>query len=253
MADVDEKDLNNQTPPADNDNPPADELAEYKNADGEFDVEKIKKVIEDRRYYRQQISKLKQLPEKLEEYGKDFTFDSKFDEFLSDEEHRKTVGDLLTRIDTLCLEKGIGVERNHDIRRFVLNELADKKVFDLTSAEERKAREEKIIADRDDAVQNSIGDVSDIRQWDKNLYTWLKTFCNSDAEFEMHKKLAETNSLWALSLNKIRQAQQGNRIPVIHSDPKFSQAEWDRAFAKATREEQDRMLEERAKELTKNK
>ena len=45
----------------------------------------------------------------------------------------------------------------------------------------------------------------------------------------------------------------GNRIPVIHSDPKFSQEEWDRAFSKATREEQDKMLEERAKELTKGK
>ena len=89
--------------------------------------------------------------------------------------------------------------------------------------------------------------------WDKNLLTWLKDFCNSDAEYEMHKKLAQTNSLWALSLNKIRQAQMGNRIPVIHSDPKFNQAEWDRAFLKATPEEQDEMLRVRAIELTKGK
>lgn len=251
MADIEEKELDQQTPPTDPQ--PVDELAEYKNADGEFDADKIKKVVEDRKYYRQQISKLKQLPTKIEEYSKDFALDSKFDEFVADEEHKKTVDDLLTRIDQMCLEKGIGVERNHDIRRFMLNELADKKVFDLTSAEARKAAEEKIMSDRNTAIQNTIGEVSDINQWNKNLYTWLKTFCNNDAEFEMHKKLAETNSLWALSLNKIRQAQQGNRIPVIHSDPKFNQAEWDRTFSKATREEQDRMLEERAKELTKNK
>ena len=45
----------------------------------------------------------------------------------------------------------------------------------------------------------------------------------------------------------------GNRIPVVNSDPKYNEAEWSRAFSKATREEQDRMLEERARELMKNK
>lgn len=230
-----------------------DELAEFKNSDGDFDADKIKKLVEDKKYYRSQISKLKQIPAKLEEYDADFVIDSKFDEFLSDEEHRKNVGDVLTRIDTMCLEKGIGIERNHDIKRFVLDELANKKVYDLTPAAEKKAQEEKILADRNDAIQDVIGVGTDIQAWDKNLMAWLKGFCNSEAEYEMHKKLAETNSLWALSLNKIRQAQMGNRIPVINSQASFSQAEWDRAFSKATREEQDKMLEERARELTKNK
>ena len=230
-----------------------DELAEFKNSDGDFDADKIKKLVEDKKYYRSQISKLKQIPAKLEEYDADFVIDSKFDEFLSDEEHRKNVGDVLTRIDTMCLEKGIGVERNHDIKRFVLDELANKKVYDLTPAAEKKAQEEKILADRNDAIQDAIGVGTDIQAWDKNLMAWLKGFCNSEAEYEMHKKLAETNSLWALSLNKIRQAQMGNRIPVINSQASFSQAEWDRAFSKADRETQDKMLLERAKELTKNK
>lgn len=230
-----------------------DELAEFKNSDGDFDADKIKKLVEDKKYYRSQISKLKQIPAKIEEYDADFVIDSKFDEFLSDEEHRKNVGDVLTRIDTMCLEKGIGVERNHDIKRFVLDELANKKVYDLTPVAEKKAQEEKILADRNDAIQDAIGVGTDIQAWDKNLMAWLKGFCNSEAEYEMHKKLAETNSLWALSLNKIRQAQMGNRIPVINSQASFSQAEWDRAFSKATREEQDKMLEERARELTKNK
>lgn len=230
-----------------------DELAEFKNSDGDFDPDKIKKLVEDKKYYRSQISKLKQIPAKLEEYDADFVIDSKFDEFLSDEEHRKNVGDVLTRIDTMCLEKGIGVERNHDIKRFVLDELANKKVYDLTPAAEKKAQEEKILADRNDAIQDVIGVGTDIQAWDKNLMAWLKGFCNSEAEYEMHKKLAETNSLWALSLNKIRQAQMGNRIPVINSQASFSQAEWDRAFSKADRETQDKMLLERAKELTKNK
>lgn len=230
-----------------------DELAEFKNSDGDFDADKIKKLVEDKKYYRSQISKLKQIPAKLEEYDADFVIDSKFDEFLSDEEHRKNVGDVLTRIDTMCLEKGIGVERNHDIKRFVLDELANKKVYDLTPAAEKKAQEEKILADRNDAIQDVIGVGTDIQAWDKNLMAWLKGFCNSEAEYEMHKKLAETNSLWALSLNKIRQAQMGNRIPVINSQASFSQAEWDRAFSKADRETQDKMLLERAKELTKGK
>ena len=135
----------------------------------------------------------------------------------------------------------------------MLNELADKKVFDLTPLAEKQAREERILAERDDAIQNALGEATDMRSWNTNMLNCLKTFCNSESEYEMHKKLFETNSLWALSLNKIRQAQMGNRIPVIHSDPKFSQAEWDRAFAKATPEEQDKMLEERAKDLTRYK
>ena len=253
MADIEEVKETPETNPDVETKKTIDDLADYRNDEGILDDEKVRKVIADRRYYRAQISKLKQIPEKLEEYDKDFVFDSKFDEFLSDENNRKTVGDLVTRIDNMCLEKGIGVERNHDIKRFIMDELADKKVFDITPSDVRKAREDKIIADRDDAIQNSIGEATDMGAWNANMLQWLKGFCNSDAEFEMHKKLFETNSLWALSLNKIRQAQMGNRIPVIHSQANYSEAEWERVFAKATREEQDRMLEERAKELTKNK
>ena len=35
------------TPPADdsNNNPPADELAEFRNSDGDFDADKIKKLV----------------------------------------------------------------------------------------------------------------------------------------------------------------------------------------------------------------
>lgn len=253
MAEVDENNLN---PPADEGtpgNPPADDLAEYRNDDGDFDAEKIRKLAEDKKYFRSQISKLKQVPQKIEEYGKDFVLDSKFDEFVTNEENKKKIDGIFEKIDKLSLEKGIGIERNNDIRRFVLDELVENKVFDLTPAEQKQAHEAQIVSERNKAIQDAIGDVSDMNAWDKNLLTWLKDFCNSDAEFEMHKKLAQTNSLWALSLNKIRQAQMGNRIPVIHSDPKFNQAEWDRAFSKASREEQDKMLEERAKELTKNK
>jgi hypothetical protein len=230
-----------------------DELAEYRDSDGNFDPTKIKKLADDKLYYRQQISKLKQTPQKIEEYSKDFVLDSKFDEYVANEENRQRIADIFAKVDKMSLEKGISVERNADIRRLVLDELVANNVIDITSAEKKAAQAQQIIDDRNKSVQDAIGDVSDINAWNKNLYDWLKTFCNSDAEFEMHKKLAETNSLWALSLNKIRQAQMGNRIPVIHSDPKFNQEEWDRAFLKADKETQDKMLEERAKELTKGK
>ena len=160
---------------------------------------------------------------------------------------------MFEKLDKLSLEKGLSVERNNDIRRFVLDELVENKAIDLTSAAKREEMAQKIVTERNEAVQKEIGDVSDVKAWDKNLYDWLETFCNSKAEFEMHKKLAETNSLWALSLNKIRQAQLGNRIPVVHSDPKFNEVEWQREFSKADRATQDKMLEERAKELTKGK
>lgn len=232
---------------------PVDELAEFKNSDGEFDSDKIKKLAEDKKYLRQQISKLKQLPERVEEYSKNFVLDSKFDEFVSNEENKKKIDAVFEKLDKLSLEKGLSVERNNDIRRFVLDELVESKAIDLTPIAKKEEMAKQIVAERNKSVQEAIGDVSDINAWNANVLSWLETFCNSKAEYEMHKKLFETNSLWALSLNKIRQAQMGNRIPVIHSDPKFNQAEWDRAFSKATREEQDRMLEERAKELTKNK
>lgn len=256
MADEDVKTVETPT----NDNQPekavdetVDALAEFKNSDGEFDAAKIQKLVDDKKFYRQQISKLKQTPERIEEYGKNFVLDSKFDEFVSNEENKKKIDAVFEKLDKLSLEKGMSVERNNDMRRFVLDELVASKAIDLTSAAKKEEMAQKIVSERNAAVQEAIGDVSDIKAWNENVLAWLETFCNSKAEFEMHKKLFETNSLWALSLDKIRKAQMGNRIPVIHSDPKFNQAEWDRAFSKATREEQDRMLEERAKELTKNK
>lgn len=253
MADIEDKLDDVQDGAEPQGNPPADDLAEYRNSDGDFDTEKIRKLAEDKKYFRQQISKLKQVPQKIEEYGKDFVLDSKFDEFVSNEENKAKIDSIFEKIDKLSLEKGIGIERNNDIRRFVLDELVENKVLDLTPAEQKAAMEQQILSDRNKAIQDSIGEASDIQAWDKNLFDWLKKFCNSEAEFAMHKKLAETNSLWALSLNKMRQMQMGNRIPVIHSDPKFNQEEWDRAFHKADKETQNKMLEERAKELTKDK
>lgn len=249
--------IKNPTDPVDPVNPQGnqqpDDLAEYKNAEGQFDADKIRKLAEDKKYFRSQISKLRQVPQKVEEYGKDFALDSKFDEFITNEENKKKIDTVFEKLDKLSLEKGIGVERNHDIRRFVLDQLVESKAIDLTTEAERTAADQKAIAERNAKVQEVIGEVSDINAWNEALFGWLKDFCNSEAEFQMHKKLVERNSVWALSLNKVRHAMMGNRIPVAVSEPKYNEAEWNRAFVKASREEQDKMLEERAKMMIKNR
>lgn len=247
--------IKNPTDPVDpqNGNPPADDLAEYRNEEGQFDADKIRKLAEDKKYFRSQISKLRQVPQKVEEYGKDFALDSKFDEFITNEDNKKKIDTVFEKLDKLSLEKGIGVERNHDIRRFVLDQLVESKAIDLTTEAERTAADQKAIAERNTKVQEVIGDVSDINAWNEALFGWLKDFCNSEAEFQMHKKLVERNSVWALSLNKVRHAMMGNRIPVAVSEPKYNEAEWQRAFLKADKEEQNRMLEERAKIMIKNR
>lgn len=230
-----------------------DTLKEYRNEDGTFSEEKIKKLAEDKKYFRQQISKLKQMPEKLEDYGKDFVLDSKFADFASKEENQDKLKTLFEKIDKMSMEKGIGVERNHDIRRFVLDELIDAKAIDITPDAEKEAAKQKVIEDRNKAVQEAIGDGTDINAWNAALCDWLKGFCNSDAEFQMHKSLLERNSIWALSLNKVRHAMMGNRIPVAISEPKYNEEEWARAFHKADKDEQDKMLRERAEIMMKNR
>lgn len=246
----DDKIIENNPDPKD---PPKDELAEYRNEDGTFSEEKIKKLAEDRKYFRQQISKLKQIPEKEEEYDKDFVLDSKFDAFASKEENQAKIKSLFDKINKLSKEKGIGVERNHDIKRFVMDELVEAKAIDLASDEQKKAADQKVIDERNEAVRKEIGDVTDINAWNDALCDWLKGFCNSEAEYNMHKALLERNSLWALSLNKVRHAMQGSRIPVAVSDSTYNETEWRRAFSKADRETQDKMLEERAKIILKNR
>lgn len=253
MAEEEVKDVQEQNQEQEQPEQKVDALAEFKDSDGNFDAAKIQKLADDKKYLRQQISKLKQLPESVEEYGKNFVLDSKFDEFVSNEENKKKIDTVFEKLDKLSLEKGLSVERNNDIRRFVLDELVASKAIDITPNAKKEEMAQKIVAERNTAIQETIGEISDIQAWDKNLYDWLKTFCNSETEFQAHKKLAETNSLWALSLDKIRKAQMGLKIPVIHSDPKFNEAEWNRNFMKADRETQDKMLEERAKELTKGK
>lgn len=230
-----------------------DELAEYKNEDGTFNEEKIKKLADDKKYFRQQISKLKQMPSSIEEYGKDFVLDSKFDEFASKEENQAKIKSLFEKIDKLSMEKGIGIERNHDIRRFVMDELVDAKAIDLTTQAEKDAENQKIVEERNKAVQEVIGDVTDINAWNDALCDWLKGFCNSDAEFQMHKSLLERNSIWALSLNKVRHAMQGNKIPVAAPQASYNETEWNRAFLKADKETQDQMLKERGEMILKNR
>lgn len=250
MNEEQNKDLENkdiETKPAD------DALKEYRNEDGSFNEEKIKKLAEDKKYFRQQISKLKQMPETIEEYSKDFVLDSKFDEFASKEENQAKIKTLFEKIDKLSMEKGIGVERNHDIRRFVMDELVDAKAIDLTTDAEKEAANQKAIEERNKAVQEVIGDITDINAWNNALCDWLKGFCNSDAEFQMHKSLLEHNSIWALSLNKVRHAMMGSKIPLAVSEPKYSEAEWQRAFLKADKETQDQMLKERGELILKNR
>lgn len=247
----DDKIIENGNDPKDP--PKEDVLKEYRNEDGSFSEEKLIKLAEDKKYFRQQISKLKQMPEKIEDYGKDFVLDSKFDEFASKDENKEKIKTLFEKIDKLSMEKGIGVERNHDIRRFVMDELVAAKAIDLTTEAEKAAANQKAIEERNKAVQDAIGEVSDIEAWNKNLCDWLKNFCNSDAEYEMHKALLERNSLWALSLNKVRHAMMGNKIPVAAPQASYNEEEWNRAFRKADREEQDRMLKERAEMLLKNR
>jgi hypothetical protein len=246
----DDKIIENNPDPKD---PPKDELAEYRNEDGTFSEEKIKKLAEDRKYFRQQISKLKQIPEKEEEYDKDFVLDSKFDAFASKEENQAKIKSLFDKINKLSKEKGIGVERNHDIKRFVMDELVEAKAIDLASDEQKKAADQKVIDERNEAVRKEIGDATDINAWNDALCDWLKGFCNSEAEYNMHKALLERNSLWALSLNKVRHAMMGNKIPVAAPQATYNEEEWNRAFRKADREEQDRMLKERAEMLLKNR
>ena len=45
----------------------------------------------------------------------------------------------------------------------------------------------------------------------------------------------------------------GNKIPVAVSEPKYNEEEWSRAFRKADKETQDKMLQERAEMLLKNR
>ena len=149
--------------------PPKDELAEFRKDDGSLDEAKIKQLNEDKKYYRQQISKLKQMPEKEEEYDKDFVLDSKFNEFASKEENQTKIKTLFDKINKLSMEKGIGVERNHDIKRFIMDELVEAKAIDITSDEQKKAAEQKVIEDRDAAVREVIGDATDMKAWNDAL------------------------------------------------------------------------------------
>lgn len=252
MAEPEEK-INDTNIQDDGDSKKFDTLAEYRNEDGTFNEDKIKKLAEDKQYFRQQISKLKQLPSNLEEYGKDFVIDSKFNEYMSKDVNKQKIDKIFKKLDDLSLEKGIGIDRNHDIRRFVLDELVENGAIDLTSDAEKAIADQKVIDERNAKVQEVIGSLTDMNAWNQNLEDWLKDFCNSEAEFQMHKGLLERNSIWALSLNKVRHAMMGNKIPVAISEPQYNEEEWSRAFRKADKEEQDRMLQKRAEMLIKNK
>ena len=123
----------------------------------------------------------------------------------------------------------------------------------MTPESEKTAKLQQAISERNESVKKAVGETIDIDAWNNSVLEWLKGFCNSEAEYKLHENLIKTNATWALSLNKVRHALMGNRIPVAQSDPKYNEAEWQRTFAKADRETQDRMLEERAKILTKDK
>lgn len=251
MPDVIDDTPQPQTPPQN------DGLDEYRNDDGEFDVDKIRKLAEDKKYYRQQISKLKQMPDKMEAYSKDFVLDSKFDNFLQKAENKDKINTIFEKLDKLSMEKGINVERNHDIRRFVLDELVENGAIDLTTDDQRKAEYDKIVAERDSRIKEVLGEMTDMDAWTKNLIDFVEKHCGSDAVFAKEKDLIKTNASWALHINSLLHGSKGLSLPPAISDEHFNEAEWQKAFHKAQLandyETQDRMLIERAQKIMKAK
>lgn len=228
-----------------------DELKDYRNEDGTFNEDKLKQAMTEKKYYRQQISKLRNMPAKIEEYDADFNLDSKFDEYVSDENNKKKLDDVFGKLNQLCFDKGINVERNHDIRRFLLDEMVESGAVDLTPKADKEA---KAKADHEaylKELQDGIGDSTNLDAWQESLLGWLKTFANSETEYSMYENIVKNSANGALSMNKIRQAMMGNRIPIVNSDPTYNEEEWQREFNKADRDTQNKMLEERAKKLTK--
>lgn len=228
-----------------------DELKDYRNEDGSFNEDKLKQAMTEKKYYRQQISKLRNMPAKIEEYDADFNLDSKFDEYVSDENNKKKLDDVFGKLNQLCFDKGINVERNHDIRRFLLDEMVESGTVDLTPKADKEA---KAKADHEaylKELQDGIGDSTNLDAWQDSLLGWLKTFANSETEYSMYENIVKNSANGALSMNKIRQAMMGNRIPIVNSDPTYNEEEWQREFNKADRDTQNKMLEERAKKLTK--
>ena len=228
-----------------------DELKDYRNEDGTFNEDKLKQAMTEKKYYRQQISKLRNMPAKVEEYGENFALDSKFDEFVSDEKNKEKIDKVFSKLDALCFDKGINVERNHDIRRFLLDEMVESGAVDLTPKADKEA---KAKADHEaylKELQDGIGDSTNLDAWQESLLGWLKTFANSEPEYSMYENIVKNSANGALSMNKIRQAMMGNRIPIVNSDPTYNEEEWQREFNKADRDTQNKMLEERAKKLTK--
>ena len=228
-----------------------DELKDYRNEDGSFNEDKLKQAMTEKKYYRQQISKLRNMPAKVEEYGENFALDSKFDEFVSDEKNKEKIDKVFSKLDALCFDKGINVERNHDIRRFLLDEMVESGAVDLTPKADKEA---KAKADHEaylKELQDGIGDSTNLDAWQESLLGWLKTFANSEPEYSMYENIVKNSANGALSMNKIRQAMMGNRIPIVNSDPTYNEEEWQREFNKADRDTQNKMLEERAKKLTK--
>ena len=228
-----------------------DELKDYRNEDGTFNEDKLKQAMTEKKYYRQQISKLRNMPAKVDEYNENFALDSKFDEYISDENNKKKLDDVFGKLDQLCFDKGINVERNHDIRRFILDEMVESGAVDLTPKADKEA---KAKADHEaylKELQDGIGDSTNLDAWQESLLGWLKTFANSEPEYSMYENIVKNSANGALSMNKIRQAMMGNRIPIVNSDPTYNEEEWQREFNKADRDTQNKMLEERAKKLTK--
>lgn len=228
-----------------------DELKDYRNEDGTFNEDKLKQAMTEKKYYRQQISKLRNMPAKIEEYDADFNLDSKFDEYVSDENNKKKLDAVFGKLNQLCFDKGINVERNHDIRRFLLDEMVESGAVDLTPKADKEA---KAKADHEaylKELQDGIGDSTNLDAWQESLLGWLKTFANSEPEYSMYENIVKNSANGALSMNKIRQAMMGNRIPIVNSDPTYNEEEWQREFNKADRDTQNKMLEERAKKLTK--
>ena len=228
-----------------------DELKDYRNEDGTFNEDKLKQAMTEKKYYRQQISKLRNMPAKIEEYDADFNLDSKFDEYVSDENNKKKLDAVFGKLNQLCFDKGINVERNHDIRRFILDEMVESGAVDLTPKADKEA---KAKADHEaylKELQDGIGDSTNLDAWQESLLGWLKTFANSESEYSMYENIVKNSANGALSMNKIRQAMMGNRIPIVNSDPTYNEEEWQREFNKADRDTQNKMLEERAKKLTK--
>lgn len=189
------------------------------NEDGTFNKEKIRDLAGRMLAERRNLSRINEMPDDVAKFKENFKPDEKYATLFDEtNDSGKKVRDIFDKLDAMCMENTIGETKNKAIKTFLLNALADNGIIDVTTAEEKQAREEQRKENETAILQDTLGAGTDIDRFNTVIDQFIEDESDDDPDVKTVLDAIKTSAKGKLILYSLRNRIYGKPVPVMKAE-----------------------------------